>query len=74
MCQSEHFLLAECLHAQKQFKMQSQLAAKEAKTQLKIDAHRIINERTTTARKTNKLLRDKVIKHIDETKGNSYII
>jgi len=59
---------AECLHAQKQFKMQSQLAAKEAKTQLKIDAHRIINERTTAARKTNRFLRDKVIKHIDETK------
>lgn len=35
-------LLAECLRAQKQFKMASQEAAKEAKTQLKVDAHKII--------------------------------
>ena len=34
--------LAECLRAQKQFKMASQEAAKEAKTQLKVDAHKII--------------------------------
>jgi len=59
---------AECLRAQKQFKMASQEAAREAKTQLKIDAHRIIKERTTTARKTNKQLREQLIKHIDETK------
>ena len=49
--------------------MASQEAAKEAKTQLKIDAHRIIKERTTQARKTNKQLRDQLIKHIDETRG-----
>jgi len=48
--------------------MASQEAAKEAKTQLKIDAHRIIKERTTQARKTNKQLRDQLIKHIDETR------
>merc|ERR1711917_140383 len=50
------------------FKRASQEAAKEAKTQLKIDAHRIIKERTTQARKTNKQLRDQLIKHIDETR------
>ena len=59
---------AECLRAQKQFKMASQEAAKEAKTQLKVDAHKIIKERTATARKTNKQLRDQLIKHIDDTK------
>ena len=48
--------------------MASQEAAKEAKTQLKIDAHRIIKERTTQARKTNKQLRDQLIKHIGETR------
>merc|ERR1712131_478378 len=61
-------LKAKCLRSQKEFKMASQEAAKEAKTQLKIDAHRIIKERTTQARKTNKQLRDQLIKHIDETR------
>lgn len=61
-------LKAKCLRSQKEFKLASQEAAKEAKTQLKIDAHRIIKERTTQARKTNKQLRDQLIKHIDETK------
>merc|ERR1712123_418973 len=54
--------------ARKKFKMASQEAAKEAKTQLKVDAHKIIKERTATARKTNKQLRDQLIKHIDDTK------
>ena len=35
---------------------------------IQVDAHKIIKERTATARKTNKQLRDQLIKHIDDTK------
>lgn len=61
-------LKSECLEAKKNFKMAAQESAKEAQLKLNIEARKMVSERTDTARRLNRELRQNLVELVGEGK------